>query len=299
MNAKVAVIGLGKMGGSIATRLLSLEYVVAGYDPFPTAREAAAAQGVKVFDNPEEAIESASAIYTSLPNEQALLDLFGENSSLWNHVAPGTILIELSTISPEVMKGIASKAPKKALVVDAPISGGPKEAVAGTLGIFLGTDRKLTKSERSFLEAISIQIHEIGTIGSGKVLKIINNAISMTNTAIAAEAMSLGLRAGIDLETLYETLTLSGADSRQLRSRFPRAVAGDFKPGAAIRIVRKDLTLAQAFSKSVGGQTPIIDRANALFEVAEHAGLSEMDPVALINLLTSDEKSIKQEIEEL
>jgi len=281
--ARVAVVGLGRMGGAMASRLTDTGHSVSGYDPSPPACSRASAAGVSCAASPQEAAASAEVVLSSLPTPSVVRSLWLEGGLLASLHA-GTVLVELSTIDPDTMTALAEAAPEGALVLDCPVSGGPTDARAGTLTLFLGGTDAAIEAALPVLDDLGTQSFRTGEVGTAKAVKLVNNLMSAANVAIAAEAFSLGTAYGIDARRLYEILAVSGGTSRQFVNRFARAAAGDFSPHAALNVLLKDLTLVQDFIRRQHGAGPITAIVREMYALAERAGFGEDDEVALLRL---------------
>lgn len=284
MTQQVAVVGLGHMGGAVAARLAETETgTVRGFDPDIGARDRAAADGVQVTDNLADAVGAADVVLTSLPNSVVVQAVWAENGLL-GVARPGTTLIELSTIDPATMREVAGRAAKAGLAtVDAPVSGGPGEARSGTLGLIVGGADDDVERVRPVLERLG-PLRRTGPIGTGKIVKIVNNLMTMGNVLVAAEAFALGEAAGVDPHLLFEVLSTSGGRSHHFTKRFPKALADDFEPGFALTLGEKDLALGVELARSLGIPAPAAATGQSVYATAMAQGLGQADIVALLEL---------------
>ncbi len=282
---KIAVVGLGQMGGAIAQRLHKQRGGVVGYDANPAAREAAAKAGMPVANGLAQAVEGVVAVLTCLPNSAAVDAVWLGKDGLADCVIAGVTCIELSSIDPDTMKRVARALQSRgASVLDCPVSGSPAEALEGKLVLLAGGEAALLESNMPLLRYLSDNVRHAGDVGTGKIVKIINNMMTMSNILAAAEAFSLGVRAGVEPEKLLEILSVSGGRSAQFLKRFPWAVAGDFAPRFKMELGEKDLSLGTDLGRAVGQPTPVASTARELYALALAEGHRGRDIVALYEM---------------
>jgi 3-hydroxyisobutyrate dehydrogenase len=201
--------------------------------------------------------------------------------------------VDLSTIDPDTWREVTSAArPKGVDCLDAPVSGGPAEAGTGRLVFLVGGDAAVLDRCRPVLDALGSDIHHVGPLGSGHVIKIVNNAMSMANVAIAAEAMVLGVRAGLDPQRLFEILSTSGGRSHHFLKRFPNVLAGDFTPHFSIALSRKDVALALDLAARLGMPMFVGAAVRQVYEAAHAQGLDNVD-MAGVTLLYEQWTGVK------
>lgn len=282
---KVAMIGLGQMGGACARRLAAQGVDLVGYDASPAAREAAAGHGLRVAASLAEAVQGRTAVLTCLPNPAAVEAVWLGPDGLAAQVGPGVSCIEMSSIDPTTMQRVAQAAQARgARVLDCPVSGSPPEALEGRLVLLAGGDADLLAAAQPLLTHLSPSIRHAGPVGTGKVVKIVNNMMTMANILAASEAFSLGVRAGVDPATLLDILSVSGGRSAQFLKRFPWAVEGDFAPRFKMELGEKDLALGSELGRAVGQPTPFASLARELYALALAEGYRGQDIVALYGM---------------
>jgi 3-hydroxyisobutyrate dehydrogenase-like beta-hydroxyacid dehydrogenase len=170
-------------------------------------------------------------------------------------------------------------------LVDAPISGGPARARAGTLSIMAAGDDSAFASVQPVLAALGDRVFRVGSsVGQGAAMKLVNNLLAGVNLAAAAQAFALGARAGLDPRTMLEVVNASSGASWIGADRAARALAGDFAPRAHTKILAKDMQLALAFARQLDAPVPLGEEAAAMFRAALAAGLGEADDAALFTL---------------
>jgi 3-hydroxyisobutyrate dehydrogenase len=215
---------------------------------------------------------------SSLPHPAAVRATYLGPDGVLSRARAGAVLVDLSTIDPDTWKDVAGAAAAQGLqCLDAPVSGGPTEAATGALVFLVGGDAPVLKRCRPILATLGTEIHHVGPLGSAQVVKIVNNVMSMGNVAVAAEAMVLGVKAGVDPQQLFDILSTSGGRSHHFLKRFPNVLAGDFAPRFSIALSRKDLGLAARMAESLGVPMLTTSVVRQVYEVAAAAGLDGQD----------------------
>lgn len=285
MDQRVAVIGLGQMGGGMALRLRECGYDVSGHDTNAAVRQAHAAQGIRAAETIADAVADRDVILSSLPDSQAARAAWLGGDGIVACARPGALCIDLSTIDPASMRALGDAASARGLaVLDCPVSGSPKDARAGTLVLMVGGEAEACARAEPLLDRLGSGRHLTGGVGTAKVVKIVNNMMSMGNVLVAAEAFAVGVTSGVAPETLFNVLSKSGGRSFHFERRFPNALKGDFKPGFKIELAEKDLALAVDLGRQVKVPTPAASGARELYALALAEGFRGQDIVALLSL---------------
>jgi 3-hydroxyisobutyrate dehydrogenase len=276
---------MGTMGGPMARRLASSGYAVRGFDLSAERAKQAAAAGVTVAASPADAAREADVVMSSLPDPAAVRRAYLGADGVLSTLTSGATLIDLSTIDPETWREVAAAARARgADCIDAPVSGGPLEAGNGKLVFLLGGDAAVLERVRPVLATLGTEIHHIGPLGSGLVVKIVNNMMSIANVAVAAEAMVLGVKAGVDPKRLFEILSTSGGRSHHFLKRFPNVLAGDFTPNFGIGLSRKDIALALAMAGKLEMPVPLASAVRQVYEAAHAQGFGGLDMAGVTRL---------------
>lgn len=281
MKWNIGVLGLGHMGFPMAERLHELGNNVGGFDLSAPALAAAHAEGIAVATSQRELLENSQVVLTSLPHPAAVRAvLLGAHGV--SVLQPGQMLIELSTIDPELMREVASAAAVGVIMIDCSVSGGPAQAREGDLVEFVGADPAHFEAARPVLDSLGDSIFLAGPVGAGKALKVVNNVISMGNIAVAAEAWNLAARWDLDLTTVFDAISSGAASSVQFERRFGRVLHDDFEPRAALSVARKDLGLALEAAAALHAAMPMTIAAHRSYSEAERSGMGNLDIVALV-----------------
>ena len=285
MPGRIGFIGLGAMGGNMARRLAGLGFTVAGYDPSAANAKRSGDAGVKVVDSPAAAADGADFVLSSVPDPAAIRRSYLGPDGVLTRVRKGMILIDLSTIDPATWREVAAAAAKHGVdALDAPVSGGPADAGAGKLIFLIGGEASVVERARPVLDALGSAINHVGPLGTGLIVKLVNNVMSVCNVVVAAEAMALGVKAGIEPQALFDMLSTSGGRSHHFNKRFPNVLAGDFSPSFSIALSRKDLGLALDMAADLGVPMLAAGAVKQVYEAARAAGLAGEDMAAVTKL---------------
>ncbi|MBX3498079.1 MAG: NAD(P)-dependent oxidoreductase [Alphaproteobacteria bacterium] len=285
MKRRVAVLGMGQMGSGMAGRLADSGHDVIGYDINPATRAALAASGMAMADSIRAALAGREIILTSLPDPRAVRTAWLSEDGLVAMAEPGSLCIELSTIDPETMREVGAAAALRGLdVVDCPVSGSPAEARQGRLVLIAGGERQTVNRAEPILLALGETWKYTGGVGTAKVVKLVNNMMSMGNVLIACEAFALGTVAGVEPDTLYDVLSVSGGRSHHFTKRFPNALKNNFDPGFKMELGEKDLALSIDLGRALKMPTPGASMVRELFALALSEGYRGRDIVALLQM---------------
>ncbi|MEM2750834.1 MAG: NAD(P)-dependent oxidoreductase [Nitrososphaerales archaeon] len=283
---KIGFIGLGAMGIRIVTRLLKAGYELYVYDIIKEKMQSLIQLGVKPCNNPKEVAINSDIIMMSLSDSKAVKEiLLGENGVSYG-VKENSIVIDLSTIEPTIYKECDEILKKRNVkLCDAPVSGGTEGAEAGTLTIIFGGDEDAFKRVQEVLKVIGKNIFYVGPLGSGQIVKLVNNSMAAVNLVGAIEAMVMGIKAGINPKLLYEIISVSSGTSRTFERKFSNHIfKGDFEPGFKVDLMYKDLGEALKLAKELKVPMVMASVAQQLFGMARAMGLGDKDTSSLIKV---------------
>jgi 3-hydroxyisobutyrate dehydrogenase len=289
--SNIAFIGLGNMGGPMATNLLKAGHRVTGFDVTPAACDAAASGGVIVAPSLAAAAADANAIITMLPNGPLVLQCWQGADGLLAHAAPGTLFIDSSTIDVADARAAHAAANSAGMIaVDAPVSGGTGGAAAATLTFMVGGAAEAFARAQPFLAAMGRKIVHCGDAGAGQAAKICNNMILGISMIAVSEAFVLGEKLGLSHQALFDVASTASGQCWALTTNcpvpgpVPQSPANrDYKPGFATALMLKDLHLSQACAAKFGAQTVLGAHATRLFEAYAAAGGGGTDFSGIIN----------------
>src|SRR5271168_638313 len=266
----IAFLGLGNMGGPMSANLISAGHIVRGFDPVPTAVAAASAGGVAVFDSAAEAVAGADVVITMLPNGDIVRRCYAE---VLPAALSGALFIDSSTISVNDAREVHSLAQSHGLPqLDAPVSGGVKGAVAGTLAFMVGGDESAVQRARPVLEPMAGKIIHCGAAGAGQAAKVCNNMVLAVQQIAIGEAFVLADKLGLSAQSLFDVITGATGNCWAVHTNCPvpgpvptSPANNDFKPGFATALMNKDLGLAMDALSSTGSAAPLGSHAADIY----------------------------------
>lgn len=210
--------------------------------------------GAEWSDTPKGVVGKNEVVFTSLPVPRDVETVVLGENGIVEGTSGDNIYVDLSTNSPTTIRRIHDECALKGIkVLDAPVSGGTYGAAAGTLAVMVGGDEEIFKQIKPALDAIGSHVVYCGPIGNGMVTKICNNLLSMGIGVLMSEALTLGVKAGMDLEVLADVITNSTGGNKRLADKFPRFLfQGNFEPGFATALAAKDVRLATDLGREYG-----------------------------------------------
>lgn len=272
-KSRVAFVGLGNMGLGMAQNLLRAGYEVAGYDLSAARRKMLVASGGIAANNPAEAAQGAAAAFIMVMNGRQAIDASAGKGGLLESLRPGSVIVLSATVERDEAIELGRIAAKhKVSVVDAPVSGGLRGATTGTLTMMTAGEASALRKVKPYLSATGKKILTVGSKpGDGQTVKASLQALIGVAFAGIFEAMTLGARAGIKEEVLYEVFTNSVAQSPMLENTAKLIVARKFKnTGSNIATMHKDLGITTNLARAVGAPLFATTAARELFQ----AGMS-------------------------
>ncbi|WP_322857875.1 3-hydroxyisobutyrate dehydrogenase [Mycobacterium shigaense] len=285
----VAFLGLGNMGAPMAANLAAANHAVRGFDPAPAALSAAAANGVTGFDSAADAVTGADVVITMLPNGDLVKRCYAE---VLPSARAGALFIDSSTISVSDAREVHALAESHGVAqLDAPVSGGVKGAVAGTLAFMVGGEDEAVQRARRVLEPMAGKIIHCGAAGAGQAAKVCNNMVLAVQQIAVGEAFVLAEKLGLSAQSLFDVITDATGNCWAVHTNCPvpgpvptSPANNDFKPGFATALMNKDLGLAMDAVRSTGSSAPLGAHAAEIYAkfAAEHGAL---DFSAVIDVL--------------
>ncbi len=283
---RVGFVGLGVMGLPMARNLTSAGFRVSGWARRPEAVELGRAGGIEMRPSLAEVAAASDVVITMVTTSEDVVDVATGEGGLLESMAAGSVLVDMSTVAPEVSRRVAAAAASHGVgFLDAPVSGGSFGAEQGTLTIMAGGDPAVLERCRPIFAALGDpdRLFHTGPVGSGEVVKLVNNMLVGSISAATLEALLVGVRAGVSLKTLVDVVSVSSGGSVQLTGQLAkRALVGELAPGFATDLLVKDLRLAADLASENGQDTPLTDEARRLFEASQAAGHGRQDYTALV-----------------
>ena len=273
---RIGVIGLGRMGSAIAQRLASQGHAVTGW-----TRSGRRVEGVAETRDIPALVAASDTLILSLLDDAAVA--FALDSCLECEL-DGKQIIEASTVVPKVLQDrIAAITSKGATAVDAPISGGPELVAAGSCGVFIGGEDSATKRAQDVIAGYSNRVFHVGPLGTGLVMKTINNSMIQLYFAGLRDMMPLAKRAGLPLETAMRILCGGPAGMPMAADRLPKILGEDNTVGFAMSAAAKDCDVFQRVVQSHGLESPALAVARQGWDEVLAAGLGDEDPARQVS----------------
>ena len=287
-NKPIGFIGLGIMGKPMVRNLVKAGFTVVAHSRTQASVDELTSElsQVTAASSPADVVSQADIIITMLPDSPDVRAVvFGETGILTT-IGPGQLLIDMSTIAPataiEVSDALVAKG---ASALDAPVSGGDKGAIAGTLSIMVGGSEADVARAMPLFEAMGKTIVHLGGPGSGQITKACNQVMVAINYAAVSEALSLAERSGVDPAKVAQVLGGGLAASRVLEMRGQTMIERSFTPGFRVDLHRKDLAIALASSRSTATPLPVTALVSQMYDAVSANGGGQLDHSALITII--------------
>ncbi len=265
--AIVGVVGLGNMGRGMAISLKRGGHQVLGTDASEATRTALAAEGIEIHADVAALCREAELVILSLPTADIVDAVVTGENGILAHARPGLLVVDTSTSHPDTTRRLAKLlADAGVALIDAPVSGGPKGAITGTMTMVIGGSEADVARAEPILEAISAKRVHVGAVGAGHVTKIINNLLCAAHLLTAAEAVKIARSAGVDAERMLEGINAGSGRSGVTQVNFPTWVLnGAFDSGFTMKLMRKDVRLGAQLVDELGLSLPLAAEAAKLW----------------------------------
>jgi 3-hydroxyisobutyrate dehydrogenase len=282
-QARIGWIGLGVMGTSMCGHILDAGYSVTVYTRTRATAEPLLARGATWADTPAEVAASADVIFAIVGFPADVREVFlGANGALAGATA-GAVLIDMTTSEPQLAVEIAAAAAAKGLAaLDAPVSGGDAGARNATLSIMVGGDAATVERVRPLLGILGKTIVHQGPAGAGQHAKLVNQILIASTMVGVCEALLYAYRAGLDLDTVLESVASGAAGSWSLSNYTPRMLAGDFEPGFAVDHFIKDMGIALSEARRMRLSLPGLALAEQLYVALSAQGYGRKGTQSLV-----------------
>jgi 2-hydroxy-3-oxopropionate reductase len=280
---KTGFIGLGIMGKPMAKNLVRAGYDLVVYDIVREAVAELEKEGARGTESIGEVAQNCDVIVTMLPNSPHVKEVVLGAGGVLENAKAGTIIVDMSSISPIVSKEVGKECAKKGVIlIDAPVSGGEPKAVDGTLAIMAGGDEKAFNQVKDMLLVMGASAVLVGELGSGNTTKLANQIIVALNIAAMGEAMVLATKSGVDPEKVFNAIRGGLAGSTVLDAKMPLLLAGNFKPGFRIELHIKDLQNALDAAHTVGSPIPLTAEVMEMMQALKVSGHEKDDHGGLV-----------------
>lgn len=290
--SRIAFIGLGNMGGPMALNLLKAGHELTVFDLVPAAVQSLVDSGAASAASAEECVQNAEVVISMLPASRHVEGLYLGSEGLLAKIAPGTLVIECSTIAPESARKVAAAAEQAGIrMIDAPVSGGTGGAVAGTLTFIVGGKADDLAAAMPYLEKMGKNIFHAGDSGAGQVAKICNNMLLGILMAGTSEALALGAANGLDPKVLSDIIAKSSGRNwaTELYNPWPGVMpdvpaSKNYAGGFGVDLMLKDLGLAAEAALHAGASTPLGELARNLYSLHSAGGSGGLDFSSIVKL---------------
>lgn len=285
---QVGFIGLGHMGQHMARHVAEAGHDVAAFDLRPEAvAQLTQTNGARRASSVAEAALEAEIVFTSLPGPPEVEGVALGPDGLLDSMRAGTVYVDLSSNSPAVVRRLCAAFGERGIsLLDAPVAGGVEGAEAGTLSIMVGGERAAFDRVKPVLSAIGTKVFYCGPSGNGAVVKLCNNLSSQAQIAAAGEILSLGVKAGVDLETLAAVIAVSTGTCRAIAQTFPKQLfRRNFEnPGFSSTLSAKDTHLALELAHELGVPMEIGEIVERDKQAALRRGWGPLSPDVFVRL---------------
>jgi 3-hydroxyisobutyrate dehydrogenase-like beta-hydroxyacid dehydrogenase len=281
---KVGFIGLGVMGGPMALNVLQGGHPLTVYDLSAEAVARLTQAGAKAAASPREVGAASDVVVTMLPEPQHVEQVVLGANGVVEGLRAGGVVIDMSTIDPYTSQRVGAELRKRGIdMVDSPVGKTSEHAVTGTLTLMLGGDPAVIERVKPVLARMGSDMFYCGSLGMGHAMKITNNLLATTIMAANTEALAIGAKCGLTLETMIEVMKTTMAWNNQLAVAMPKkAFKGDDSPGFMVKLAAKDVRLAVELAKKQGFEALVGRGAQATLERAMELGYGERDTAALM-----------------
>ena len=286
MASAVGFIGLGAMGGPMALNLVKHGFSLVVHDVEPGKTERLRASGAAVVDS-AAAVAAATARTICMVETTAQAEaVIAGPGGIVERAAAGHIVACMSPIDPLVARRLGTTLQARGIaMVDAPVSGGTERAASGELSIIVGGAAETVAACQDLFRAMGRNVFHVGALGQGLAMKLVNNMLVQVNTVAVAEALVLGVKAGLDPQAIYDVVRVSTGTSFAFETRVPRILRRDFAPGGTVDISFKDQELETQFAKQLGVPVLLANVSQQVYQMARAAGLNKEDGSAIVKVL--------------
>jgi len=285
---RIGFIGVGVMGRPMVSNLLKAGFPCTIYDVNPVPIEALVAEGATSADSAAGVAKSSDIFVTMVVNDAQLAATLFDPGNAASALEPGAIVIGMSTMSVRMVRDAAARLEEMGVYyLDAPVSGGETGATSGTLSIMVGGPNEIFERCRPILSVLGSNIYHVGqNVGDGQAVKMINQLMVCVHNAVAAEALALGEKAGLDKAMLFEIISKSAGNSWIFSDRGARMVSEQFSPPkSALSILVKDLGFVVDTADNMGYPLILGSVTYQLYKMASIKGWDKLDDSIMIKLM--------------
>jgi len=292
---RIGFIGIGLMGQHMARRLGEAGHPLTVWNRTAAKATALLSAGAAWADSPKSLAQASDVVITMVTDSGASEQVSCGPDGVLAGGRAGLVLIDMSSIAPETSRGIAERAQAKAIaMLDAPVTGAPRVAAEGKLGIMVGGARETFEACRPIFQVLGAKIVYAGGHGMGSTLKLVNNLILGVSIHAAAEALVLAVKAGLDPHSVVEITSVGGARTGAMETRGPRMIERDFSPHFSVNNMYKDLSNVAKLADECGVSLPVAGAAREILRAARSQGKGDLDSCAVLTVLEAMANTIVQ-----
>ena len=282
----IGFIGLGIMGKPMARNLLKAGHVLMVHNRSRAAVDELTKEGARPMNNAKEVAEHSDTVVTMLPDSPDVELVYGGEQGIFAGARSGTLLIDMSSISPVVARKLAAEAERRGCdMLDAPVSGGEAGAIGASLSIMIGGKASAVERAMPIFQMLGKNIVHVGDAGAGQVTKAANQMVVGTTIAIVGEALVLAKKAGVDPAKVRQALLGGFAQSKILEAHGQKMLERNFNPGFRIRLHEKDMKIALAAGSEYGVPLMVSSVVGQMMTAMKGMGLADLDHSALVKLI--------------
>lgn len=286
MTEKIGLIGLGIMGRPMGKNLLKANFPLTVWNRTRSRAEELGQLGARVANSPKEVAENSDIVITMVSDSPDVRQVILGDEGVIQGAHAGSVVVDMSTISPQVTREIAKTLKEKNVeMLDAPVSGGEKGAIEGTLSIMVGGDAAVLERVRPVFEAMGKRIVHIGESGMGQVCKLANQIAVVLNNLSMSEALVFAAKSGADVSKVLEAIQAGAAGSWALNNYAPKILRRDFSPGFLVSLQQKDLNLVMEAARALNLSLPGTALTYELQKSLQAHGLEREGNFALIKVI--------------
>ncbi len=283
---RIGFVGIGLMGQHMARRVLQGGYPLRVWNRTREKARPLLESGAAWAESPRALAEASDVVITMVTDSAASEQVACGPDGVLEGAHPGLILMDMSSIAPETSRAIAERALARGVaMLDAPVTGAPRLAADGKLGIMVGGPRETFEQCRPLLQTMGVKIVYAGPSGMGSTLKLVNNLILGVAIHASAEALVLAAKAGLDPRAVIEITSVGGARTSAMEVRGPRMVERDFSPHFSVNNMYKDLSNALRLAEECGVSLPVAGAAREILRAAKSQGKGELDSSVVVTVL--------------
>ena len=292
---KIGFAGIGLMGQQMTRRLLLAGFPLTVWNRTQNKAKDILSAGATWADSPKALAQACDVVITMVTDSAASEEVICGQNGVLEGAHPGMLLIDMGSIAPEMSRSIAARAKAKGVpMLDAPVTGNPKVASEGKLGIMAGGPKEAFEACLPIFQAMGVKIIHVGENGKGTTLKLINNLILGVAIQAVAEALVLAHKAGIDPVKVMEITSVGGARTGAMETRGARMIKHDFSPHFSADNMYKDLSSAMKLAEEVGVSLPATGMAREMLRAAKSQGKGDQDSCIVMTVIEALANTVVQ-----